>query len=140
MCFGNTMFFLILWYKIPKECYKLNCTVNPKCLGSPDTSGSQTKWRCNLAFIMKVSPGGIPVTRLHQISRKISWLVASTCTKIIFLYQDMHTVITCTSSIMCECIRHNYAIILFPITKRKHNFNKLYSIPYMHTWKLERSN
>ena len=26
---------------------------NPKCLGSPDTSGSQAKWSCNLAFIMK---------------------------------------------------------------------------------------
>ena len=57
------MFFLILWYKIPQECYKLNCTLNPKCLGSPDTSGSQTKLRCNLAFVMKVSLGRVATVR-----------------------------------------------------------------------------
>ena len=48
---------------------------------------------------------------------------------------------------MCECIRHNYAIILFPITQHKvsiistnYNLYNYTCVPYMHTCKLERDN
>ena len=41
---------------------------------------------------------------------------------------------------MCERIRHNYAIILFPITQHKvsiiSTYYCLYSIPYASTWNL----